>query len=102
MEVPPLQVLGRDVVLRSAGMLPALHPGCRSAHVVALRLTTRLPLPWAVGFLPYRGDRVAKFDGLPLSVRLSCEVYCGIPILHWTSSAPPEQLLTHITAVIVA
>ena len=61
MEVPPLQVLGRDVVLRSAGMLPALHPGCRSAHVVALRLTTRLPLPWAVGFLPYRGDRVAKF-----------------------------------------
>ena len=60
MEVPPLQVLGRDVVLRSAGMLPALHPGCRSAHVVALRLTTRLPLPGALGFLPYRGDLSAK------------------------------------------
>jgi len=60
MEVPPLHVLGRDAVLRSAGMFPAHYPGCRSAHVVALRLTTRLPLPGAVGFLPYRGDRVAK------------------------------------------
>ena len=63
MEVPPLHVLGRDAVLRSAGMLPALYPGCRSAHVVALRLTTRLPLPGAMGFLPYRGDLFANSIG---------------------------------------
>ena len=67
MEVPPLQVLGRDAVLRSAGMLPVLYPGCRSAHVVALRSTTRLPLPGAVGFLPYRGDLCAKFLVIMLS-----------------------------------
>ena len=62
MVVPPLHVLGRDAVLRSAGMLPTLYPGCQSAHVVVLRSTTRLPLPGALGFLPYRGDRVAKFS----------------------------------------
>ena len=61
MEVPPLQVLGWDAVLRSAGMLLALYPGCQSAHVVALRTTTRLLLPRALGFLPYRGDLSAKF-----------------------------------------
>ena len=68
MEVPPLQVLGWDDVLRSAGMLPVLYPGCRSAHVVALRSTTRLPLPGALGFLPYQGDLSAKFscDNAPL------------------------------------
>jgi len=42
-------------------MLPALYPGCRSAHVVALCSTTRLPLPGALGFLPYRGDLSVKF-----------------------------------------
>ena len=42
-------------------MLLALYPGCQSAHVVALRLTTRLLLPGALGFLPYRGDLCAKF-----------------------------------------
>ena len=61
MVVPPLHVLGWDVVLRSAGMLPTLYPGCQSAHVVVLRLTTRLLLPGAVGFLPDRGDLSAKF-----------------------------------------
>ena len=67
MVVPPLHVLGRDAVLRSAGILPALYPGCRSAHVVALRSTTRRPLPGALGFLPYRGDLSAKFLVIMLS-----------------------------------
>ena len=75
MEVPPLHVLGWDAVLRSAGRLPALYPGCRSAHVVALRLTTRLPLPGALGFLPYRGDLCTKFLVIMLS-------YLHTTILH--------------------
>ena len=41
---------------RTALAVPALTPGASLAHVVALRSTTRLLLPGALGFLPYRGD----------------------------------------------
>ena len=37
---------------RTALAVPALTPGASLAHVVALRSTTRLLLPGALGFLP--------------------------------------------------